>query len=154
METTANSSDLSDLPALQSLLSRILPDARGALSRRADFFASSKEAGLLETPEADPLQSCTQLNVSTGSIYFGDVRVNSSVTQYFRISNPNCCAVNYTISGGGYGFSLSTSGGTIPANGSVSVAVTFTPYVAQNYSGSVSISPSGSGVSFTGRGVP
>jgi len=145
--------DLSSLPALQNLLSRILPDASGALSRKAGFFAS-KEADLLETPQADALQSCTQLNLSTSAIYFGDQRINTSNTQYFRISNPNCCPVNYSISGGGYGFSLSTTGGTIPANSSVSIAVTFTPYYAQNYSGSSSISPSGSSISFSGRGIP
>lgn len=148
------------LALLQSFLVSGHGDPTAALMRRAEFFAARPTLALpkelsetLEGTEPEPLQNCSNLTVSTGSIYFGDQRVNTSNTRYFTISNPNCCPVNYTISGGGYGFSLSTSGGTIPANGSVSVGVTFTPYNAQSYSGSVSISPGGTGVSFSGRGV-
>ncbi len=144
----------------RDFLSQSFTDPAAALMRRAEFFAgrsllsSTKELPeLSEGAEAVPLQSCSNVTVSVGSISFGDQRINTSTTRYFTINNPNCCAVNYTISGGGYGFSLSSSGGTIPANGSVSVSVTFTPTNEQYYSGSISISPGGAGVNFSGRGI-
>lgn len=131
-----------------------------SLARRAEFFGGRPEtrsvkdaSDALEGGEVEVLQNCGNLQISGGSLNFGDVRLNTSVSQTFTIRNPNSCPVNFTISGGGYGFSLSSSGGTIPANGSMSVTVTFTPYNAQYYSGSASISPGGAGVTMSGRGV-
>jgi len=148
------------LLSLSDFLFQNFSDPTAALMRRAEFFAGRSPVGSgkelsepTEGAEVVPLQNCSNVTVSTGSIYFGDQQINTSTTRNFTIRNPNCCAVNYTISGGGYGFSLSTSGGTIPANGSVSVSVTFTPYNEQYYSGSISISPGGAGVNFNGRGV-
>ena len=135
-------------------------DSMSSLARRAEFFGLRPEArsvkdatSLLEDGQVESLQNCGNLQISGGSLNFGDVRVNSSVSQSFTIRNPNSCPVNYTIAGGAYGFTLSNSGGTIPANGSVSVTVTFTPYNAQYYSGSASVSPGGAGVTMSGRGV-
>lgn len=146
--------------SLRETLSQSLVDPASALMRRAEFFAGRSPAGgtkevpgLTEGAEAVPLQNCSNVTVSVGSISFGDQRLNTSTTRYFTINNPNCCAVNYTISGGGYGFTLSSSGGTIPANGSVSVSVTFAPTNEQYYSGSISITPGGAGVTFSGRGI-
>lgn len=148
------------LVSLRDFLLQSLADPGSALRRRAEFFAgrpalgaAKESAGLTEEAEVVPLQNCSNVTVSVGSISFGDQRINTSTTRYFTINNPNCCAVNYTISGGGYGFSLSSSGGTIPANGSVSVSVTFTPTNEQYYSGSISITPGGAGVTFSGRGI-
>ncbi|MCC7344277.1 MAG: choice-of-anchor D domain-containing protein [Deltaproteobacteria bacterium] len=148
------------LVSLPDLLSQGFVDPASALLRRAEFFAGRSPAGVTkelsgpaEGAEAVPLQNCSNVTVSVGSISFGDQRINTSNTRYFTINNPNCCAVNYTISGGAYGFTLSSSGGTIPANGSVSVSVTFTPTNEQYYSGSISVSPGGAGVNFSGRGI-
>ena len=164
--SVATSSRSTEQPALTSWLSvrNFLAhngiDPMTSLARRAEFFGVRPETGsvkdatsVLEGGEAEALQNCGNLQISGGSLNFGDVRVNTSVSQTFTIRNPNCCPVNYTIAGGAYGFSLSSSGGTIPANGSVSVTVTFTPYNAQYYSGTASVSPGGAGVTMNGRGV-
>jgi len=122
------------------------------LLRRVSLFGT-KQSDLIDTPQADPLQNCTSLNVNGGPIYFGDVHLNTSVTRYFTISNPNCCPVDYSVGGGAYGFSITPTSGQVPANGSVSISITFTPYYAQYYSGYASVSPGGGTVNFTGRGV-
>lgn len=98
------------------------------------------------------MQNCSNVTM-TGNGAFGDVRINTSSIRYYTINNPNCCPVNYTIAGGGYGFTLSSSGGTIPANGSVSISVTFLPYQVQSYSGSFSVNPGSASIMLSGRGV-
>lgn len=138
--------------ALSGFLQALAGDPLQGLIRRAAWFGG-KQADSLESPEAEPLQNCSNLTVNGGSISFGDVRVGTSTTRYFQINNPNCCPVNYTISGGGYGFAISPTAGQVPANGSVSISVTFTPYNEQYYNGSASVSPGGAGVSFNGRGI-
>ena len=99
------------------------------------------------------MQSCPGTVTVSGTAIFGDVRINTLQTRYFTITNSNSCSVSYTIAGGGYGFSVSSSGGTLPANNSVSFSITFSPYLVQSYSGSISISPGGTGITLSGRGV-
>jgi len=100
--------------------------------------------------EAIPLAS---VSVGSSSMSFGDVRIGSSSSQSFTITNNSDCPVNYSVSGTPYGFSISSSGGTLSAHSSTSISVTFNPGYEQNYSGYINVSPNGSSVSVSGRGV-
>ncbi len=92
------------------------------------------------------------VNVSKTSIYFSDTKVGSSSSDSFYINNPSDCPLRYTVGSPPSGFSLSTSGGTIPARSSVSVSVTFSPSYEQDYSGYINITPGSSSVYVKGKG--
>jgi hypothetical protein len=122
--------------------------------RRAEFFGPREPLAKEGASDLDavPMQTaCSGLTINPTSIYFPDTRLGASANRYFTITNPNCCSMNYSLSVP-YGFSVSPNSGTIPANGSASISVTFTPYYAQNYTGYINVSPQGS-VAVSGRGV-
>lgn len=123
-----------------------------SLIKQTQLFSSAKDV-LDPSDSKDPVpMACSSVTVS-GSGNFGDVNVGYSSNRSISISNPCDCPVNYFVAGAPYGFSLSSSGGTIPAHGSASISVTFMPQSEQNYSGSISITPGGSSVYLSGRGV-
>ncbi len=93
------------------------------------------------------------LTSSTSTISFGDVKVNNtSPARYFSLTNSSACPVNYSISTP-YGFYSSPTSGTVQANSSASISVTFNPTYEQNYSGYVNITPGTASVYVSGKGV-
>jgi hypothetical protein len=135
------------------LLSR---DPLQSLRQQTQLFSSAKE--LIDPPkDAIPL-TCTSVSVS-GSGAFGRVYEGSSITRSFTVSNPCDCPVSFYIAGAPYGFSLSSSSGSIPARSSASFSVTFSPSVTyppapeQTYNGSISITPGGASISLSGTGA-
>jgi len=101
--------------------------------------------------EAIPLSVST----SVSSLSFGSIKVGSSSSLSFTISNNSDCPMNFSISGTPYGFSVSSTGGSISARSSQSISVTFSPSYEQSYSGYLNISAGGSSASvyLTGQGV-
>jgi hypothetical protein len=86
---------------------------------------------------------------------FGDVKINTSQSKSFSISNSSGCDVYISSSGTPSGFTVFPTSTTISGNGSYSFTVTFTPTFEQNYSGYINFSGGSSSTSayVSGRGV-
>jgi hypothetical protein len=111
------------------------------------------------TPTADP----TRIISVAGNLAFGNQDVNTSATRTLTISNSGNSTLTVTgmraVGGSGTAaFAASPLSGSVPAGGSLSVTVQFTPTVAQFYStvltvdgdqtsGNNAINVSGTGVS-------
>ncbi|HYE87804.1 MAG TPA: choice-of-anchor D domain-containing protein [Vicinamibacterales bacterium] len=73
----------------------------------------------------------------TGNMNFGSVTVGQSATSTLTIGNTGSGALTITSVTYPTGFTGSFASGTVPANGSQAVTVTFTPTAAQTYSGNI-----------------
>jgi hypothetical protein len=85
---------------------------------------------------ADQLSN-SNISTSRTAIYFGEVSIYSSAMEYFTINNYGDCQVTVSMNYPN-GFSMNPTMTTIEPQGSSSIAVTFSPSVAQSYSGYVS----------------
>jgi hypothetical protein len=110
-----------------------------------------------DTPSAPTPTSVLTLS---GNMNFGSVNVGASGTSTLTIANTGTGALTITSVTYPTGFSGTFTSGTIAANGSQAVTVTFTPTLAQSYTGSITVvgnQASGSNtivVSGTGIAIP
>ena len=95
-----------------------------------------------------------QLSLSTSSISFGSVRVGSSVSDSFTISNRGGGILEGSISCSGdcWVFELSRSSFRLAASEALRVQVTFRPSSATSYSATLNISSNGGSASVSLRG--
>lgn len=95
--------------------------------------------------------------VLTGNLNFGSVTVGSTATSNLTIANTGNSALTITAVSYPTGFSGNFVAGTIAANGSQVVAVTFAPTAAQSYTGTITVTGNQSGgtntVAVSGTGV-
>lgn len=89
-----------------------------------------------KTPTAPTPTSAIALS---GNMSFGNVTVGSTATSTLTIGNTGAAALVITSVTYPTGFSGSFASGTIPANGSQAVTVTFAPTAAQSYTGSITV---------------
>ena len=110
-----------------------------------------------KTPTAPTPTSAITL---TGNLAFGNVTVGTSATAALTIGNTGTGELTVTSVTYPAGFTGSFTTGTIAANGSQAVTVTFTPTAAQSYTGNITVTgnqASGTNtiaVSGTGVAVP
>jgi hypothetical protein len=108
-----------------------------------------------------PLMTTAKVISVTGDLSFGNVNIGSRSVRTFAINNSGNAPITFTslscTGTGGADFTASPSGGVVPANGSISVDVRFSPTLAEFYScvldvvgnqtsGDAAISASGTGV--------
>jgi hypothetical protein len=89
-----------------------------------------------DPPAAPTPTSAISLN---GNLSFGSVTVGSTATATMTIGNTGNGELTITSVTYPTGFSGSFTSGTIAANGSQAVTVTFTPTAAQSYSGNITV---------------
>jgi hypothetical protein len=89
-----------------------------------------------DTPTAPTPSSVIGL---TGNLSFGNVTVGTTSTAVLTIANTGGAALTVTSVTYPAGFSGGFVSGTIPANGSQAVTVTFAPTAAQSYSGNITV---------------
>lgn len=75
----------------------------------------------------------------SGNLAFGNVNVGSTATAPLTITNSGTAELVITSVTYPTGFAGSFTSGTIPANGSQAVTVSFTPVAAQSYSGNITV---------------
>lgn len=75
----------------------------------------------------------------SGDLAFGSLTVGQTVTRTMTISNTGNSALNVTGISFPSGFSGNWNTGSIPANGSQNVTVTFSPTAAQLFSGTITV---------------
>lgn len=138
----------SDLPPAPPTLDAFLagPDAAQASQSMGVMSGMARLFGVLPPIFAS-------ISASSSSLYFGDVKVNSSTSKSFSISNNSDCPVDVSSSGTPSGFSMFPTSTRISANSSASFTVTFNPSFEQSYSGYINFSPGVTSVSVSGRGV-
>ncbi|MCS7232766.1 MAG: choice-of-anchor D domain-containing protein [Synergistetes bacterium] len=83
------------------------------------------------------------LDVSPKSYDFGNVLVGSSASANFTLTNTTSSNISVSISSSDNAFVPAVSATTVPANGSVSFAVKFSPTQDKGYSGTVTITGGG-----------
>ena len=83
------------------------------------------------------------LTVSPTSWDFGSVQVGSSEEKTFTLSNTTDSDISVDISSSESAFTLSTNATTVPANGTATFTVTFSPTEAKGYSGTITIEGGG-----------
>ena len=76
----------------------------------------------------------------TGNMAFGNVTVGTTATSALMIGNTGNSELIITSVAYPTGFSGNFASGTIPANGSQAVTVTFTPTAAQAFTGNIAVS--------------
>jgi hypothetical protein len=107
----------------------------------------------------DPPTAPTPTSAITlsGNMSFGNVTVGSTATATLTIGNTGTGALTITSVTYPTGFTGAFTAGTIPANGSQAVTVTFAPVAAQGYSGNITVTgnqASGSNtIAVSGTGV-
>ena len=89
-----------------------------------------------KTPTAPTPTSAITLS---GNMNFGSVTPGATATSTLTIGNTGTGELTITSVSYPTGFSGSFSSGTIPANGSQAVTVTFAPTAAQSYSGNITV---------------
>jgi len=89
-----------------------------------------------KTPTAPTPTSAITLS---GNLNFGSVTVGASAVSTLTIANTGSGELSITSVSYPTGFSGSFSSGTVPANGSQVVTVTFAPTAAQTYTGNVTV---------------
>ena len=90
-----------------------------------------------DTPPTAPTP--TSAIAVTGNMAFGNVTVGTTATSTLTIGNTGAGELTVTSVIYPTGFSGSFTSGTIPANGSQAVTVTFAPIAAQSYSGNLTV---------------
>jgi hypothetical protein len=75
----------------------------------------------------------------SGNLAFGNITVGSSATSTLTIGNTGTGELTITSVTYPAGFSGSFASGTVPANGSQAITVTFTPTAAQAYTGNITV---------------
>ncbi len=91
------------------------------------------------------------ISLTVSSLSFGDVRVGSSKTQNFTVTNNGDKKVTISIFTP-YGFGANPSYFSLDPKGMRSIQVTFTPSFQQSYSGSMSVGGASS-VWLSGKGI-
>jgi hypothetical protein len=89
-----------------------------------------------DTPTAPTPTSAITL---TGNMAFGNVTVGTTATSTLTIANSGTADLTVTSVTYPTGFGGTFTSGTIPANGSQAVTVTFAPTAAQSYSGNITV---------------
>jgi hypothetical protein len=75
----------------------------------------------------------------SGNMNFGSVTVGSTGSATLTIANTGAGELTVTSVSYPTGFSGTFASGTVPANGSQAITVTFTPTAAQSYSGNITV---------------
>lgn len=106
--------------------------------------------------------SVTGGNITAGQVLdFGNVLVGGNTTRTFNIANnsPNAINVSVNWSSGNQGFVVTTPAGgfNVPANGNVTVTITFTPTAVGTFTDAVTFSDAGgtnlAGTAVQGNGI-
>jgi hypothetical protein len=109
-----------------------------------------------------PTTTATKIISLSGNLNFGLVNFGSSLSEPFTISNSGNATLtfaNITASSGtgSKDLTVSTTAGTVPAGGSVTINVTFTPTIAQGYSTVITVvsdaTSGNNGINLIGTGV-
>ena len=89
-----------------------------------------------DTPAAPTQTSAITLS---GNMNFGNLTVGTSATSTLTIANTGAGELTVTNVSYPSGFTGTFASGTIPANGSQTVTVTFAPIAVQSYSGNITV---------------
>lgn len=101
--------------------------------------ASDATGGTNTIPVSGSGVSATRIIGLSGDMSFGNVSVNTTSIRTLTIANAGNSALNITSINYPSGFSGNWSGGSIAAGASRNVAVTFSPVLAQPYSGTITV---------------
>ena len=92
-----------------------------------------------------------------GNMAFGNITVGTTATSILTLGNTGTGELSVTSVTYPTGFSGTFTSGTIPANGSQAITVTFSPTAAQSYSGSITVTGNQAGgtntIAASGTGV-
>ena len=92
-----------------------------------------------------------------GNMAFGNITVSTTATSILTLGNTGTGELSVTSVTYPTGFSGTFTSGTIPANGSQAITVTFSPTAAQSYSGSITVTGNQAGgtntIAASGTGV-
>jgi Peptidase family M23/SprB repeat/Abnormal spindle-like microcephaly-assoc'd, ASPM-SPD-2-Hydin/S-layer homology domain len=100
---------------------------------------------------SQPPTTGVNINLSSNNLNFGSVNVGANITQTFIITNPasssNMLNGNVAISGIGYTIQTGAGSFSLAAGASKTITIKFTPTIAGNASGAVSITHNASNLS-------
>jgi Abnormal spindle-like microcephaly-assoc'd, ASPM-SPD-2-Hydin len=130
------------------------PTVVGAASGTIHIYSNSYASGTISVSLSGTgtAAAVPQLTVSTGSLAFGNIVVNTTSTQALTLTSSGTSAVtvnSVTVAGGGFAVSGASFPATLNPGQSVTIQVSFDPTVAGAASGTITVSSNSSSSSTT-----